>query len=53
MKKGASKEAMLVCRVLKSEEREIVKAAERTNKSKSDWIRENLLALARAGKSAS
>jgi len=47
---GASRQERLFCRLLASEVREIETAAEAANKSKSEWIRETLLASARAKK---
>jgi hypothetical protein len=44
---GASKAARLFCRVLPSEVAEIEAAAKTAKKSKSEWIRETLLAKAR------
>jgi len=48
--KNASKQAWVVCRVLKSESKEIEDAARDTKKDKSEWIREVLLSAARAQK---
>lgn len=44
---GASREGRLFCRLLLSEVEEIERAAKAAKKSKSDWIRETLLAAAR------
>jgi uncharacterized protein (DUF1778 family) len=44
---GASREGRLFCRLLQSEVEEIERAAKAAKKSKSDWIREALLAAAR------
>lgn len=44
---GASKEGRLYCRLLESEVAEIEAAARAAKKSKSEWIRETLLAAAR------
>ena len=44
---GSSREARLFCRLLPSEVAEIEAAAKMVKKSKSDWIREVLLAAAR------
>lgn len=44
---GAAKQGRLYCRLLESEEQEIEAAARRAKKSKSDWIRDTLLAAAR------
>jgi len=45
--KGASRGARLFCRLMPSEVAEIDAAAKAAEKSKSDWIRETLLAAAR------
>jgi hypothetical protein len=45
--KGASREGRLYCRVLGAEVAEIEAAAKRAKKTKSDWIRQVLLAAAR------
>jgi hypothetical protein len=44
---GASKEGRLYCRLLESEVAEIVAAARAAKKSKSEWIRDVLLAAAK------
>jgi hypothetical protein len=44
---GSSREARLFCRLLPSEVEEIESAAKTANKSKSEWIRQTLLAAAR------
>lgn len=46
--KGAAKEGRLFCRLLPSEGLEIEAAAKAAGKTKSEWIRETLLAAARA-----
>jgi hypothetical protein len=46
--KGAAKESRLICRIQKSEEKEIELAARNAKMSKSDWMRETLLQAARA-----
>ena len=46
--KGASREGRLYCRMLESEIREIKTAAKKAKKPTSVWIRELLLAAARA-----
>jgi hypothetical protein len=48
--KGASRGARLFCRLLPSEVAEIETAARNAGKSKSEWIRETLLAGARQGR---
>jgi len=45
--KGSSREGRLYCRVLESEIEELENAARNAKKSKSEWIREALLAAAR------
>jgi len=45
---GAAKEGRLYCRLLASEVAEIEAAARTDKKSKSEWIRDALLAAARA-----
>ena len=45
---GAAKEGRLYCRLLQSEVAEIEAAARACKKTKSDWIRETLLAAARS-----
>jgi hypothetical protein len=44
---GHSREARLFCRLLQSEVAEIEKATRAAKRSKSEWIREVLLAAAR------
>ena len=48
--KGASRGERLFCRLLPSEVAEIEAAAQNAGKSKSEWIRETLLAGARQGR---
>ncbi len=50
---GAAKAGRLYCRLLESEVGEIEAAAQTAKKSKSDWIRDVLLAAARARKPVS
>ncbi len=45
---GAAKEGRLYCRLLPSEVAEIEAAARASNKTKSEWIRDVLMAAARA-----
>ena len=45
---GAAKEGRLYCRLLESEVAEIEAAAKTAEKSKSQWIRQTLLAAARS-----
>jgi hypothetical protein len=49
MPRGSAREARLFCRLQESEVGEIEAAASRAKKTKSEWIREALLAAARAG----
>jgi hypothetical protein len=48
--KGQAKGGRLFCRLSEAEAGEIEAAAKRAEKSKSEWIRETLLARAREGK---
>lgn len=45
--KGSAREGRLICRLLTTEVAEIESAAKTANQSKSEWIRETLLAAAR------
>ncbi len=45
---GSAKEGRLYCRLLPSEVAEIEAAAKESNKTKSEWIRDVLMAAARA-----
>ena len=49
--RGAGKLSRLVCRLQESEEAEIEEAAKRAGMTKSEFVREAVLAAARAGES--